>query len=370
VPKFDYEAVLKWGSGLGVAGLVFCVWYFREEDSQAYYRCKVWAIWGLVIGAAVSLAWQWLAGLRRTGNDPMRAALENKREMLRHMQMMISQRHAEFIYHDASREHSRLYGLCCCPPYSKITSGRAVWSEPDPKCCAGEHEGVCGWPGAVVGWFLGQYCRRVETVPFDHIDDVTMTEGVLDKMRGTATLTMRVSGAKQQRHLGGEREDLINALNMDEAGDGSSGDILKRVALKKALLSLRHADKRGIEAEIQASKEKIEELERASVSAAGDEEHQAEARKDLRREDADLDLAMGEGRRWEGSGARGDGGTAVEMDELIGTDCYGNQIPSASPWGEAKPGQRTLSVPMVVNPYTVLDDLSYRCTRDMQGAAW
>ena len=389
-----------WGLYLALGGLAFCIWFYREEDGDAYYRLKVWGLWGLGAGLFASLSCQFWFGYRAVRyftvstlgalsqtntcvprphrNDPMRTALEQRREMLRRQEsvpapapalthlpyllivqeMMLSQRHNEFIYYDATREHSRIYIICCCPPYGKITSGRAVWSESDPRFCAGPHEGLCGLPGALCGFFLGQYCRRVETVAFDHIDDVTMMQTFTDWLRGTATIVMRVSGAKQQRHLGGEREDLVAALNMLEGPKQANQE--KRLALKKALRALRHADKRGLEQEIRDAKEKIEALEDGFVSEAGDEEHQAEARKELKAEDRTMDIEMGFAR---------ESGVAVELEDLSGRDCMGNVVPSMGT-SEPKPGSRTLHIPMVSRPYTVLDDLSYRCTRDNQGAAW
>ena len=76
-------------------------------------------------------------------------------------------RHDEFVYYDAAREHSRLYQLCCCPSYGKITSKRIIYSAPNPIDL-----GIPCIPDAVTGC----WCKKIETMDYRLIDDVSVEQ--------------------------------------------------------------------------------------------------------------------------------------------------------------------------------------------------
>lgn len=192
---------------------------------------------------------------RAESRDPFKMALEQKRATLRRMEQEAVERHDEFVYYDAAREHSRCYQICCCPNYGKITSRRIIYSEPNPItadsciCC----------PTSVLNAVTGCWCKKIETMDYRLIDDVSVEQSCLDFATGAGTIVVHCHGSTDQSIRAGERERLVLALQERNI-----------TLLKQAVRVCKQLDDlTGLNEEYHAALKMIAEIE---------EEQQAEAK--------------------------------------------------------------------------------------------
>jgi len=175
---------------------------------------------------------------------------------LRRMEQEAVERHDEFVYYDAGKEHGRLYTWLCCPSYGKITSRRIMYSAPArmanwmlfcvPKCITD----LC--------------CKKVESMDYRLIDDVTVEQNCCDIIMGTGSVVMHCRGSSDTSIILEERERLVKALLARDL-----------VLLKQAARIVGQMDHRdGLEEEYQQVKKMIttiEDQQKVTCAAAGEE---------------------------------------------------------------------------------------------------
>lgn len=200
------------------------------------------------------------------------------------------ERHDEFVYYDAAREHGRMYQLLCCPSYGKITSKRIIYSAPNPV--------DLGIP-CIPEWVTGCWCKKIETMDYRLIDDVSVEQTFMDFISGSGTVKVHCHGSSDPSIIAEERKRLVEALQERDL-----------VALKQAeRICMLLDSKAGLDAELNECKRVIQEIE---------QEQKAECDK--------------AGKAWHPT-------YVLDIDDNTA---------------------QTIRVPNVTTPFAVMDDLSYR----------
>jgi len=229
---------------------------------------------------------------RAEARDPFAMALQLRRETLRRMEQEALERHDEFVFYDASKEHGKCYQLFCCPQFGKITSRRIIYTQPNPQqfCCLPE----C---------LTSLWCKRVETMDYRLIDDVSVDQTCYEWMTGAGTIIVHCHGSHDTSIIADERNRLVEALQ--------SRDL---ILLKQAeRICSKLEDQSGLTMELEQARVMINRIE---------EEQKAEAKE--------------KGAEWE---------------ETYVLDLESNTA-------------QQIRVPSVTNPFSVMDDLSYRIVNE------
>merc|ERR1712166_84539 len=268
--KAEHEAkygkmtfAVNWGrvlassiSGALVCAIICLLWFHKTAYSD-YFQ---WVMGGMCLGGSIGLLG--MAGIqgyqyyKAETNDPFQIALNQRRATLRRMEQEAVERHDEFVYYDAGKEHGRLYTLLCCPSFGKITSRRIMYSAP---------QNMAHWMYYCIPTCLSDTCcKKVETMDYKLIDDVTVEQNCCDVLMGTGSIIMHCRGSYDTSIVLEERERLMKALQARDL-----------VLLKQAARIVRQLDnKEGLEEEYDEVKKmikSIEDQEKVAAQAAGTE---------------------------------------------------------------------------------------------------
>lgn len=170
----------------GLVGCVGTLLYFNKSEYDLYFQRVMIGVFCGGLAAMLASGLYELAMLYRSeANDPFKAFQQNQKETMRKMeQMKALERHDEVIYYDATEQHGRLYELCCCPPMAKITNKRVIYTVPNPQ-------DVCCLPDCITSF----WCKRVETMDYRLIDDISVEQTCGDFMSQTGTMVMHIRGS-------------------------------------------------------------------------------------------------------------------------------------------------------------------------------
>lgn len=205
------------------------------------------------------------------------------------------ERHDEFVYYDAAKQHSCLFKFLYCPHYGKITSERIIYSEQtlfptfeSSSCLSclpsfGFLKAACAWPWA----------KKVQSMDIDTVLDAGVEQSCIGYVNNSGTVVISVNA------------------RADASAVASQRDLLRR-ALQQKSLPLLHAAIDGCGVGMPELKQEL-----AQAKTLADELAQE---------------AGEEGAGW-----------------------------AATPTGNSLTRLNVLSV---TNPYAVLDDLSYKITKN------
>ena len=174
---------------------------------------------GAILGVVGTSLWQCLTIYCKKGGR-FQKEIEANREALRRKEQEAIERHDEFVYYDAARAQSRLYKLCCCSHYGKITSERIIYSEnryAGPFRCTFKY---------FLARLMGLFNKDVESLDYDFVLDVSVEQGYLGACQNVGDVILHCEASNDLSVIKKERSGIVRALKaQDEA------------ALRVALLS-------------------------------------------------------------------------------------------------------------------------------------
>ena len=195
----------------GVGRSTFATLYWnKDQESKSYF------FWGLMIGTCFSafIMWSYLfyLQLKSESSSNYEKDMSAKKEALRRKEQEIFERHDEFVYYDAAKQHSQCFRFLCCPHYGKITSERILYSEQLPYptfetgfCCG------CSFTyfATVLAW---PWAKRVQSMDIDGVTDVGVDQSCMGFVTNTGAVVINVLAHKDPSAIEAQREKMRIAM--------------------------------------------------------------------------------------------------------------------------------------------------------------
>ncbi len=298
------------GSLLGALQINKLLW---EENATINYEVATSTMWGLLLGTtfgAMVVSTVMACWIFCNKDARWKAEQAARLEALRRKEQEMIERHDEFVYYDARRGQNRCCKTLCCFHYGKITSERIIysanpaWPPNGPRVCAPSSwcRGACRFA------FVRRLCcggleREVEALDYDLIFDISVDQKFYQCCTNTGSIIIHCEAAMDVSMQKTERKRIIRAMQ-----DENEKDLMNALYTAGNIRPL------------------------AEVCAEG--------RKVLQRlQDARREKCKAEGKPYK----------IMHAMEATGTNTSKN-----------------ITVRDVVNPYAVMDDISYRIAKHQQ----
>jgi hypothetical protein len=273
---------------------------FRGE--QVNYEAATNTMIGSFAGifCSVTITAFWqCASIYLNKNGRFQKQLDAEKEALRRKEQSMMERHDEFIYYDAQRAQSRFYRIFCCSHYGKITSERIIYSSFKSPSPM-KGKGCKDYCIYACEYVKGYFIKDVESLDYDYVLDVSVDQSCTEQISNVGNIQLHCEASSDLSVIKSERQRIVRALKAQNEG-----------ALRKALLSAGNI--RPLRKLINRAKNeivKLQERRREECKKAGQEF-----------------IVM-----------------YVEEDNKQNTS-------------------KLITVRDVVNPYSVMDDISYRIAK-------
>ena len=198
----------------------------RCPDPKINYEVATSTMWGLLLGCtsvSMCVSVVMLMYIYCNSDARWKAAQARRVEALRRKEQEMIERHDEFVYYDARRSQNRCCKCLLCFHYGKITSERIIysanppWPANSPKWC--DPKSWCRlFQFAVLRrCFCGRFERDVEALDYDLIFDVSVVQRFYQCATDTGSVIIHCEAAMDVSMQKRERERIILAMkNRDE----------------------------------------------------------------------------------------------------------------------------------------------------------
>jgi hypothetical protein len=196
-------------------------------DTSINYEVATSTMWGLLCGCsfgALSVSLVMCLSVYCNRDARWKAAQAARVEALRRKEQEIIERHDEFVYYDAMRGQNRVCKFCCCLHYGKITSERIIYSANPTwpakiKCCAPKTWSRCCSLAFVRRLICGCWERDVQALDYDLIFDISVDQKFYQCFCNTGTVVLHCEAAMDVSMQKSERKRIILAMQNEDEDD-------------------------------------------------------------------------------------------------------------------------------------------------------
>ena len=198
----------------------------RCPDPQINYEVATSTMWGLLLGCtlvSMSVSVVMLIWIYCNSDARWKAAQAARVEALRRKEQEMIERHDEFVYYDARRSQNRCCKCILCFHYGKITSERIIysanppWPANGPKLCSPKTWCRFFSFAVIRRCMCGGFERDVEALDYDLIFDISVVQRFYQCATNTGSVVIHCEAAMDVSMQKTERERIILAIkNRDE----------------------------------------------------------------------------------------------------------------------------------------------------------